>query len=533
MQCASKFHQVNYNVGNNTNALLVSGGPPKVPVVSPKSGSLFEKQLIVEYINEHHKDPISSEPLELDDLIEIKVSPYQPPRQPTLNSIPSLLSSLQNEWDSVALELFQLRKQLDDTRKELSTALYHHDAAVRVASKAIKQRDEARTALQELTISISNGKQIEQQPEGESKVSEQQQQQLQKSTNGDEDVQLNDSTPPKEIEDLIINASTELFAIHKAQKQKVNVSISSPLNSLTNVGKHETKPYKKIVASNILDGQAYLTSSTGLTSIYNFEDEKYHKAEHIPKNKNIAFINNVLYNNELTPLIGTISGELIFNDGVKIGEGIHKSPIVSIISHPSLKHLFLSFDKAGIYALHDGTNLTTYFQGKLNNELVSASIHTDGALVAVGDIKGSISIIDLRNNEIVKTMESTDDSTITNLKFGPNGYWLFASYVSGESNFIKVWDLRKDSFETIQLINQVTRILTDKSSQLLVVLGYKSIEIVQYNKKGKEWIGKAMHSVEIDGLIVDGAIVDDSKEDELKLALVTDSSTVQQFTISS
>lgn len=495
--------------------------PPKQPVVSPKSGSIFERELIEQYINEHQKDPISSDPLTIEELIEIKTSPYQPPRQPTLNSIPSLLSSLQNEWDSVALELFQLRKQLEDTRKELSTALYHHDAAVRVASKAIKQRDEARNALQELTISISNGQPIN------NGNGEQQQQQI---DNGD--IQLNDSTPPDEVSQLITTANEELFALHKSQKQKVNVAITSSLNSIQQSGKKESKPYKKIVASNVVEDKVFITSSTGLTSSYDFKQQSYHKDDTVAKNKNISVITSVLYNNELATLVGTTTGELIINNDIKIGEKIHNDSIVSIITHPSLKNLFLSFGKKGDYALHDSNSLTTYFQGKLSNEIVTASIHTDGALVAVGDVQGTISIIDIRSNEIVKTME-TSKSSITDVKFGPNGYWLFAGYSSSNGSFVKVWDLRKDTSETINLTNPAVKLLTDKSAQLLLIIGPKSVEVVQYSKKGKEWIGKAVHAVEnIDGVLVDGALVDDTVEDQIQIALITDSSAVQEYIIS-
>jgi len=74
------------------------------------------------------------------------------PRPPTLTSIPSLLGVFQHEWDALALEAFTLKKALAETRQELSTALYHHDAAVRVIARLTKERDEARDALSKVTV---------------------------------------------------------------------------------------------------------------------------------------------------------------------------------------------------------------------------------------------------------------------------------------------------------------------------------------------------------------------------------------------
>lgn len=51
---------------------LVSGEAPTIPVVSSKSGSLFEKRLIEAYIEEHGTDPVSGEDLNTADLIEVK-----------------------------------------------------------------------------------------------------------------------------------------------------------------------------------------------------------------------------------------------------------------------------------------------------------------------------------------------------------------------------------------------------------------------------------------------------------------------------
>ncbi len=69
------------------------------------------------------------------------------PRPVAATSVGGLLSSLQNEWDALMLETFQLRSTLESTRQELSQALYQHDAACRVIARLVKERDQARASL--------------------------------------------------------------------------------------------------------------------------------------------------------------------------------------------------------------------------------------------------------------------------------------------------------------------------------------------------------------------------------------------------
>lgn len=133
----------------------ISGEAPEEPVASKKSGAVFEKRLIEKYIEENGKDPVSGEELDLEDLLPIKSARIVRPRPPTLTSIPALLSQFQNEWDSLAIETYNLREQLARTREELATALYQHDAAVRVIARLTKERDEARDALSKVTVSGS------------------------------------------------------------------------------------------------------------------------------------------------------------------------------------------------------------------------------------------------------------------------------------------------------------------------------------------------------------------------------------------
>jgi hypothetical protein len=69
-----------------------------------------------------------------------------------MTSIPAMLSLFQNEWDALALQTYTLQQNLFQVRQELSTALYENDAAVRVIAQLTKERDEARSALSQISL---------------------------------------------------------------------------------------------------------------------------------------------------------------------------------------------------------------------------------------------------------------------------------------------------------------------------------------------------------------------------------------------
>ena len=51
---------------------LVSNEVPEQPVLSPVSGCIYEKRLIIKYLHESPTDPITGQPLTEDQLIDVK-----------------------------------------------------------------------------------------------------------------------------------------------------------------------------------------------------------------------------------------------------------------------------------------------------------------------------------------------------------------------------------------------------------------------------------------------------------------------------
>ena len=136
----------------------ISQQTPDEPVVSPLSGCVFEKRLIAKYISEYGKDPITNEPLNEDQLIEIKqFQKVVKPKLPSVTSIPDLLGQLRDEWDACMLDSYELKDDLLKTKRELSNALYQLEASYRVIARLKNQVDELQLKLRQENEPDTNG----------------------------------------------------------------------------------------------------------------------------------------------------------------------------------------------------------------------------------------------------------------------------------------------------------------------------------------------------------------------------------------
>jgi len=136
---------------------LTGLSPLTDPVVTP-SGYVASRKLLLTKLSENGGvdpfDVAGTRRLDESTLVELATASggtavAVPPRPPQATSLPSLLGMLQREFDAVLLELYDSRKALEETRRELSSALYQNDAAVRVVARVVRERDEARGRLEE------------------------------------------------------------------------------------------------------------------------------------------------------------------------------------------------------------------------------------------------------------------------------------------------------------------------------------------------------------------------------------------------
>lgn len=124
----------------------LSGEVPEQPVISRKSGHIFEKRLIERaLLASNNVCPETGQALTLSDLIPVKstgtvVQPVSTSRDDY--SVPAALQYAKEQWDVTVLELHQAKTALLDTKKELATALYRLESAERLISTLRKDNDE-------------------------------------------------------------------------------------------------------------------------------------------------------------------------------------------------------------------------------------------------------------------------------------------------------------------------------------------------------------------------------------------------------
>lgn len=463
----------------------ISGKPTIQPVLSPVSGHIFDQTLIENYVEQTGKDPINDQPLSVQDLIKInRVDPViSTPNN--LTSIPNLLSQFQKEWDALAVELFTLRKQLKESREELSVLLYHNDAAVRVAAKLVRERDEARKALEELASSMAKGDYEKVVGEVDMEGKEEQQTEEQ---NGKEKLCISD-----EIAAEIKKAHLELFNEHKTNKKKPAFNSESTIQlSLVETFEFQTildnlTGFKTAIITSVIpnpqDLKKLLISFDNDHCIIFDTESNTVVSKLTPKKKKLTcsnWLNNI-------PVMGFEDGSIVVEDKViKSTEHLFK-----LITHPILP-IILSIHQSGVYIFYENELIFKF--DNLSFIPTCLDLHGDGVLLSVGGDDGCVYIYDISTGEQALKLNDLQqqDKKVKSLKFASNGYSLVGEFERIDSELsskLKIFDLRKGlvTFE----IDNVHFIGIDGSSHLIYLLkeSDEKIELsyLRYFKKLKTW----------------------------------------------
>ncbi|KAI9711705.1 MAG: Pre-mRNA-processing factor 19 [Bogoriella megaspora] len=433
----------------------ISGQAPQVPVASRKSGNVFDRRLIETYISENGTDPVNGEDLSIDDLVDLKSSRVARPRPPTLTSIPSLLSTLQNEWDALALETFQLRQQLAQTRQELSTALYQHDAAVRVIARVTKERDEARDALSKL--SISGGV-----------------------ASGDVDAMQVDALALSDVIAAKVDALFGELSTARKSRSKASLITEEDLETFDVTSSISTSHSDgKTLAIDTTTGLALVAGPQGTADIYRVAN-----GEHVQALKCSAAVTAGLWW-EGKPVISNSKGAIqIFEGGELLAETrIHAGPVNGLALHAT-GELLGSVGEDKSYIIYQLPNLKVVARNFTDSGLVSGTFHPDGNFYATGTASGVIRLFKTTDGTVASDFSMSSPPQA--LSFSENGYWLAAAGTG--QNTVSIWDLRTvKEAHVLDIGSAVTSLAWDPTGQFLAAAGPGGIAVEQYVRKGKKW----------------------------------------------
>jgi len=429
----------------------LSGEAPEEPIISIKSGHVFEKRVILKYLEtNNNKDPFSDGTLTLDELIPVKVNKVVKPRPTTATSVPSMLQIFQNEWDALMLETYTLKEQLESVRQELSHALYQHDAACRVIARLIKERDEAKNMLVNMR------------------------------TNPTQPAQLAEDGMEVESGPAGISDSIKTKMTAKSQELSKDRNKRSPPGDLASM--EDIKEYQVLSSHNV-----HKTTPAGVTCL------DIHPS-----------------NEEMIVTGGADTEALLFNrvDGKVISHlSGHSKALTDVLFHPTQDIIFTtSKDKTArlwkpsseghkhihavqhtnevtgctlhatgdywvtasldsTWAFHDIETSNTLIQVNAGSGCSCVSFHPDGLILGTGTANSDVKIWDIKSQKNVATFEG-HTGKVTSLSFSENGYYLATS----AGNVVKLWDLRKlKNFFDLPEVGNVNAVEWDYSGTYLAV----------------------------------------------------------------
>jgi len=501
----------------------VSGTVPEIPVVSKKSGHLFEKRLIEKIIQETGRCPVTNEPLESEDLIPLAASKAIKPRPTPATSIPGLLMLFQDEWDATVLETHQLRQSLHATRQELSHALYQHDAATRVVARLLREKEtlrqqlEAAAATATATGSGVAGKRgagdvhaaaidapSNKKPRGEPAATAVTasaavggglpSQVVAEITKKGDDMQIyrkkriissTVATPDQLSSQLKLSSTAPL---HQTSKGGINfIAVSTFVSPPSSPDDNKNSvPVLVATAGNDTTVRVYEPSSGREVTSLRGHSKKVLSTSFLGNNQTNVIITGAA---DGTSRIwrqedgggggGKYECAHTFQHGTGTGVSVVATPVHATgnyyLSAGSDGHLCYN----DIQQRQELVNITACEDG---GGLTSAAFHPDGVIFGLGDSSSVVKIYDARSLQVALTMTEHSNHNnkggVTSLSFSENGYLL----ASAASDSVKVWDLRKGTVAK-QTLDAASVVSFDYSGLYLAAGGGGSSALKVYGVK--------------------------------------------------
>lgn len=442
---------------------------------------VFERKLIEDYISNSGSCPKCNSPLTTQDLYDINITPLDTyPATIRAPSFSSLLSSLQNEWDSVQEELFNLRSKLASTQRELAQALYENDAAKRVIARLLSEKGIAiPTNIANASIPQNQNSGAKQQSNlatyfrKEAKI-------ISKRNKGKESQYANDSIS-------IFNAFTQ-FGISRQERI---------LNGESTLSAIDRYPHSEILigADNGLvlgidprHGMSHEYASFDNRVVSIASNARYTHFIAADRNGNIkicAIASEVNNNN---------SSNLALNE-IRIST---QRPISSALFHPKEEHVIVCYEDGviEIFVINDSnpehSSLDSFLTFDTEVPITMAEIHSDGLyIVTANNSSNKLYVFDVANKRLAS--EFYMPSEITAIALPRNNSRFMAA---GCSSCARIWDLT-----TLATVAEIpincTNLAFDSTGFIIAIITEDGTQckFVRLNESGQ--VDSETHSIDI------------------------------------
>mmetsp|Transcript_22591 Transcript_22591/g.51410 ORF Transcript_22591/g.51410 Transcript_22591/m.51410 type:complete len:506 (-) Transcript_22591:146-1663(-) len=459
----------------STIVCAVTGHPPEEPVFCPKTGHVYEKRIIAKHVESAGKCPVTKEELTKDDLVEVKANKAVRPRPASATSIPGMLSLLQSEWDAVMSETYELKSHLDTTRKQLSHALYQHDAACRVIARLLRERDAAREQVNQLRETLQSAGPMA----GAGPAA---------GAAGGDDQAETGLTPE------IVARMTEIAkGLSKTRKKRdaPNLAPITDVKRFACTGSHSahqsTAPGILCLDVHKADDDRIVTGGVdGQVILFNRKKEKTVQklAGHSKKVTSVLFHPS----KEVVLSASQDATAKLWACGGSDWEGQytcahtvrkHQAEVTELSVHP-LGDYFVSCSLDKSWALHDlNSGRCVRHVKDLATGYGCMKFHPDGLILAGGTQEKTVVVWDIKDQVTVAELKG-HEGDVQALSFSENGYYLASASTDGT---VKLWDLRKPlNIQTLQVGGPANAVRFDSTGQYLAV-GAGAVQVHNFETK--------------------------------------------------
>jgi len=512
-------------------------------VVTP-SGHVCLKHLLLTKLTENGGvDPFvtdtSSLPLTEDQLVTLATSSggggkssssqrVVPPR-PTHNSIPGLLQTFRSEYDAVALELFDTRQALEETRRELSQALYQNDAALRVVARMALERDQARAQLQEWNAANHGGG-----GGGNSKDANKKRKLDDTATATDDKEESSSSSlmvndiPPADFESLQA-AWKQLQPHRKAWQKQAQTKSTAPTTALA---KFSTQAWHATTCKGLTALQSQERHGPPVVADISHDDKKWIVTAgkdktlcvYDPSQQQVVATLDTTDKVTCVDLYGSYVAAALTNGTVQVWDirnnnnnnaapplavgtispdDDDNNKIVSLDLHPNGRHLVVTVATGKVILIRINHNdddssktslqVVSVFQPPSTTAYTAGRLHPDGLVHVAATPEGTLQLWDFNSKTLAATFQDGSSTTeIVDVQVSPNGYHIASVHADST---VRVWDMRKQKCLAVlnqkndndnnqpQHLSDVTSVTFDPAGKYVAYSGLGGVNVVTV----KEW----------------------------------------------